>query len=118
MHGINGGDKKIPKADVKLPEATEKLNGMLKKKTSKELDKPTVDDFLPLIKKLKVKLVPIKNGYTAVKNEKGKVLTYLRNAGYGFSIETKNESGNWAVSKVTKHSELDDWVKEIVNRLK
>ena len=49
MHGINGGDKKIPKADVKLPEATEKLNGMLKKK-SKELDKPTVDDFLPLLK--------------------------------------------------------------------
>jgi len=96
----------------------------LKKKSSKELvkelvnEKPTVEDFLPLLKGLDVKLVEIKNNYTAIKNKDGKVLTYLRNAGYGFSIETKNESGNWTISKVTKQSELDNWKTEIENRLK
>jgi len=49
---MNGGNtSKKKKADVKLPEATEKLNDLLKKKSSQELvkelvnDKPTVDDF-------------------------------------------------------------------------
>ena len=116
MKGINGGGK-IPK---KAGDATSQLQELQRKKEeqTKVNDKPKIDDFLPLLKELKVELVPIKNNYTAVKNSKGRVLTYLRNAGYGFSIESKNKSGNWIVSKVTKHSELDNWKTEIENRLK
>jgi len=116
MKGINGGGR-IPK---KAGDVTTQLQELQRKKEeqTKVNDKPKVEDFLPLIEKMKVKLVPIKNNYTAVKNQKDKVLTYLRNTKYGFSIETRNEAGNWIISKVTKQSELDNWVKEIENRLK
>ena len=116
MIGINGDNT----SKKKKAGATEQLQELQRKKEeqTKVNDKPKVEDFLPLIQKMKVKLVSIKNDYIAVKNQKDNVLSYLRNTKYGFSIESRNEAGSWLVSKVTKHSELDDWANEIQNRLK
>ena len=79
---------------------------------------PTVEDFLSLIEKLKLKTVPIKGGYIAIKTLKGKCITYLRPTKYGFSFESKNDKGNWVVERISQQSQLADKVKVIQQRLK
>jgi len=117
---MNG--KKVDKTPVKdqVNDITAKLQKIQQKKQNqvKETDKPTVEDFLSLIEKLKLKTVPIKGGYIAIKTLKGKCITYLRPTKYGFSFESKNDKGNWVVERISQQSQLADKVKVIQQRLK
>lgn len=67
---------------------------------------------------LKSKIKPIKGGYTAIKNSKGKVITYVRPTKYGFSYEQKNEKGNWIVNRIEKQVEVQFYVNVVKEALK